>query len=153
VLQMYKPNTGRADIDRLFRNLFGDFNSPAASFWTYDPSSSKVYSDRTGVVPIDVREEDDKFIVTADLPGMDAKDIKVEVDRNIFRLETTVEESNEQDSDGYVVRERRTGSIRRSVRLNHEVDVDKVTSTYKDGVLKIVLPKLEKSQTKQITIN
>ena len=141
------------DIFYISRPFFGDFNSPAASFWTYDPSSSKVYSDVTGVVSIDVREEDDKLIVTADLPGMDTKDIKVEVDRNIFRLEITVAESNEQDSDGYIVRERRMGSVRRSIRLPHEVDVDEVTSTYKDGVLEITLPKLEKSQVKQITIN
>jgi HSP20 family protein len=153
MLQRFRPNTGRADIDRLFQNFFGEFDSPASSFWMYDPSSTKVYSDGVGSVPVDVKEEDDNTIIVVDLPGIDSKDIKVEVSGDLFRLETTASESNEQDSDSYILRERRVGSIRRSIRLHHEVDVDKVTSSHKDGVLEVTLPKLQKSQSKQIIIN
>jgi len=158
MLQRVIPNTGRADVDRLPQNFFGHLISPASSSWSFGPLGPRVSSDSCfgmdiGVVTIDVREKDDKIIVTADLPGIDSKDIKVEVDKNILRLETTVKESNEQDSNGYVVRERKTGSMQRSVHLTSEVDIEKATSTYKDGVLEIILPKVEKAKVKQIVVN
>ena len=146
-----RPNIGNDNLDKVFQNFFGSFMSPATSLWTYDPFAKDSYSQ--GFAPVDIKEDDDNITVTVDLPGIDSKAIKVEVDRNILRIEAALEEAEESDSDGYVVRERQVGSLRRSINLGKDVDIDSATSTHKDGVLEIVLPKTSKSQVKQITVN
>ena len=151
-LQRFRPNTGSRQIDRLFENFFGTFNNPSASIWTQDPLGVKT----TGSFPIDLKDEKDKMIVRADLPGMESDNLKVEVENSVLKIEANVEQSTESESNGtdnYYFKERRTGSMQRSLTLPYKVEVDATTSTYKDGVLEIVLPKVAESQSKQIIIN
>lgn len=149
MLQRFRPNTGRPSVDRLFENFFGEFTNPSSSFWTHDPLDTK----SVGSFPIDLKEEDDRLVVHADLPGIDAKHLSVEVENDILKIQANVEESADvEESEHYYYKERRISSMRRVVSLPHAVDVDNTTSVYKDGVLEIVLPKMEKSKAKQIII-
>ena len=149
MLQRFRPNTGRPSVDRLFENFFGEFTNPSSSFWTHDPLDTK----SVGSFPIVLKEEDDRLVVHADLPGIDAKHLSVEVENDILKIQANVEESADvEESEHYYYKERRISSMRRVVSLPHAVDVDNTTSVYKDGVLEIVLPKMEKSKAKQIII-
>ena len=148
MLQRFRPNTGRPSVDRLFENFFGEFTNPSSSFWTHDPLDTK----SVGSFPIDLKDEDDRLVVHADLPGIDAKHLSVEVENDLLKIQANVEESEDGGSEHYYYKERRVISMKRGVSLPHAVDVDNTTSVYKDGVLEIVLPKVEKSKSKQIII-
>ena len=148
MLQRFRPNTGRPSVDRLFENFFGEFTNPSSSFWTHDPLDTK----SVGSFPIDLKEEDDRLVVHADLPGIDAKNLTVEVENDLLKIQANVDESEDEGSEHYYYKERRVISMKRVVSLPHAVDVDNTTSVYKDGVLEIVLPKVEKSKSKQIII-
>jgi len=148
LLQRFRPNTGRPSVDRLFENFFGEFTNPSSSFWTHDPLDTK----SVGSFPIDLKEEDDRLVVHADLPGIDAKHLSVEVENDLLKIQANVDESEDGGSEHYYYKERRVISMKRVVSLPHAVDVDNTTSVYKDGVLEIVLPKVEKSKSKQIII-
>jgi len=148
MIQKYRPNTGRRDLDRFLEGNFGLLLTTGIS--SYVPNTG--YTERK-LIPIDLRVDGDNMIVRAELPGMDSKNLTVEVDKNWLKIEANAEESNDKDSAGYVIRERRVGSMKRAIRLPHVVDPETTTSTYKDGVLEITLPKAEKSQSRQIPIN
>ena len=148
MLQRFRPNTGRPSVDRLFENFFGEFTNPSSSFWTHDPLDTK----SVGSFPIDLKEEDDRLVVHADLPGIDAKNLTVEVENDLLKIQANVDESEDEGSERYYYKERRFISMKRVLSLPHAVDVDNTTSVYKDGVLEIVLPKVEKSKSKQIII-
>ena len=100
-----------------------------------------------------INEESDKLIVSADLPGVSSDNLTVEVEKDILKITAEVNESETNDSETYHYKERRVSSVKRSIRLPYAVDTDATTSTYRDGVLEIVLPKVEQSTVKQITIN
>ena len=150
MLQRYSPKTGRPDVDRFLEGIFGSFLKPSTSFWSYAPDTGYTAGK---LIPIDLRVDGDNMIVRAELPGMDSKNLTVEVEKNMLKIEANIEESADEDSEGYVIRERRVGSMKRAIRLPHSVDPETTTSTYKDGVLEITLPKAEKSQSRQIPIN
>lgn len=96
--------------------------------------------------PLDMRETDREFVVTVELPGVDKKDIKVDLSDDVLTIEGEKREEKDRESGNYHVIERSWGSFRRSVRLPAEVDRDAVSATFKDGVLEVKLPKTEKEQ-------
>jgi HSP20 family protein len=150
MIQRYRPNTGRRDLDRFLEGVFGSFLNSNTGFWSYTPDKGYTAGK---LIPIDLSVDGDNVIVRAELPGMDSKNLMVEVAKNMLKIEANTEESADEDSEGYVIRERRVGSMKRAIRLPHSVDPETATSTYKDGVLEITLPKAEKSQSRQIPIN
>ncbi len=96
---------------------------------------------------VDVQETDDQFTVTVDLPGLTKDDVDVHVDRNRLMLGASHETSREQDEDGWVRRERISGSFTRTLRLPCEVDVDSCDANMKNGVLRVELKKREGGRT------
>lgn len=101
---------------------------------------------------MEIRESRDTIVVIADLPGVvkDAIDVSVHGDQLTVKGEKKQEkEANEK---GYVRTERFYGSFTRSVTLPCEVDAARVDASYKDGVLKLVLPKKEEAKPQQIQV-
>lgn len=150
MLQKYRPNTGRLDVDRFLEGLFSSFLRPNTGFWSYSPEKGYTAGE---LIPIDLSVDGDNMIVRAELPGMDSKNLTVEVEKNMLKIEANAEKSNDKDSAGYVIRERHVGTMKRAIRLPHAIDPETVTSTYKDGVLEIILPKIEKPKSRQVPIN
>ena len=101
---------------------------------------------------VDVHEETDAYVVTADLPGIQKSDVKVTVDDNVLSLtgERKFEERAEQD--GYRRRERSYGKFSRRFRLPRRVDAAKVDATFKDGVLEVRVAKSEAAKSRTIKI-
>lgn len=121
------------DIDRAFESIFGagattgfqDFPAPPPSF----------------TPRVDVRETDTEVEVKADLPGVDCKDVKVEVADGHLLLSGEKRDEKEENKDGWHVTERTYGSFRRTVALPPYIDWDKCKAAIQDGVLTVTLPK------------
>ena len=101
---------------------------------------------------MDVQETDDEIVVTASLPGVAPEDINVTIEDRVLSIRTESATEEESKDDNYVVRERRAGSYRRSLRLPESVDAENVESGYEHGVLTITLPKREETKAKRIEV-
>ena len=102
---------------------------------------------------VDIYDNDDNFVIKAELPGVDKKDISVDVDGRFLTLKGERSSENEVKEEKYHRRERAYGRFERVFTLPMEVDPDKIKADYEDGVLKIDIPKPEKQKPKQITVH
>lgn len=97
---------------------------------------------------MDFQETGDSYIAKLDMPGMSKEAINVEIDRKVLTVSGDREEGTEvSDSSGYYRKERSASSFKRVINLPGEVKVDKVDAKYENGVLTLVLPKLDPEQT------
>jgi HSP20 family protein len=103
---------------------------------------------------IDVTESDGGYLVKAELPGVDKKDIDVRIDGNRISINAKVERNQEQKEGERVIRrERYAGSFSRAFSLASEVDENAATAEYKDGVLSLSLPKRAAADRKRLSIS
>ncbi len=140
----YTLDTFRQEMDRLFESFFGR-GSGLMPFWSGDLESA--FSPC-----VDIVESDKEIRVSAELPGIDQKDIELSLDNDVLVIRG--EKKNESEHrDRYTYRTERTyGSFSRAVRLPAEVDADKVDASFKNGVLTVTLPKTAVTVTKKIAI-
>lgn len=102
---------------------------------------------------VDVSESDKEYTVVAEIPGAKKEDIEVSVERGTVMISAKVERSSEQKEGERVIRrERYSGAMQRAFTLDTNVDESKVDASYENGVLKVVLPKLEATPQKMITV-
>jgi len=94
----------------------------------------------------DIYETDDKVVAEVELPGLDPKNINVEVKENVLKIEAKAEEKKEEKGKGYYRKEISTGYYKRAVPLPVEVMGKKAEASYQDGILKVTIPK---SKTKK----
>jgi HSP20 family protein len=101
---------------------------------------------------VDVYENEDHFVIKAEIPGIDRKDIGLDVKGRALTLkgERRVDEDLKQENAH--CRERVYGRFERAFTLPSHVDIEKITADYKEGVLRIEIPKPEMAKPKQITI-
>jgi HSP20 family protein len=145
---------GRHEEDDPFRALqrnayrvFDDFVS--------DFSSEPLGRRFTGFSPrVDVTESDKEIKVSAELPGLDEKDIDISVTKKAVIIKGEKKEKTEEKTEGYYKSERTYGSFQRTVPLDCEIDTDKVEASFKKGVLTITLPKTPEAvqETKKIAV-
>ncbi len=100
----------------------------------------------------DVKEKDDEFLIEAEMPGMEKDNINLEINEDYLTITAKNEESNEEKGDNYIRRERRRGTYSRSFYLDN-VNEDEIKAEYDDGILKVHLPKKEKTSVKSRTID
>lgn len=94
---------------------------------------------------VDVKETDKEIIVTAELPGVDLKDIDVSLRSDGLALRGEKLAEKEEKEKGYYRMERSYGSFYRLIPMPYEVDKDATVASYKDGVLKVTLPKAKEA--------
>ena len=128
----------RSEMDDLFNSFFGGWNLPMAE--------SKVWPS------IDISEDDEKVMVSAELPGCKSEDIDINVNGRTLSISGEKKQSQEKKEKGYYYCESSYGSFRRDVNIPSEVDPEKIDATYKDGILEINMPKAEKAKTKKISV-
>jgi HSP20 family protein len=106
---------------------------------------------------VDVREEEDKYVLTAELPGVEENDIDVTLEDGRLKIETRKEESKEAQTDEtvgrYLLRERRKAVYSRSFGLPRDVDRDKIEAAFGNGILTLTLAKAEEAKPRSIKIN
>ena len=103
--------------------------------------------------PIDIEDTDDQIIVQAEIPGLDKDDFKVEIDEDRLILRGQKKMENEERGRGYYYAERRFGAFTRMIPLPSAVDVKKATAKYKNGLLRVVLPKAKNEDTRRIEVH
>ena len=103
-------------------------------------------------IPLDIVQEEDSFVVRASLPGVTPEDIQVSVDQGVLTIKGQTQTEGEHKEGVFVVRERRSGSFQRSLRLPDTVDADGAEPNFNNGVLTITLPKVESKRAKQLTV-
>lgn len=132
-------------MDRFFDDAFGDV-------FDVDRPSELAPVSRSWAPPVDIVETDDAFIATADLPGLTKDDIEVSLEDNV--LTVSGERMYEKNGDEGTFRrvERAYGSFRRSFTLPSGVDAAKVDASFKDGVLKLTMPKSATAKARKIQI-
>ena len=90
---------------------------------------------------VDVANNDDKFVLTADLPGFDREEIELRIDDAVVTITAEGHQETDKTDANYLHRERRTASVQRRVRLPEAVDDEAATATYHNGVLTVTVPK------------
>ena len=129
--------------DRMNR-LFDD----AGSTWrTDEPAATTSWSPS-----VDIFETEGEIVVKAELPGMDRKDIQLNLENNVLSLRGERKFQKETKDDNYHRIERSYGVFSRAFSIPATVDEERIRADYKDGVLKIVLPKKDQAKPKQIKI-
>lgn len=97
---------------------------------------------------VDIKEEEQQFIVEADLPGVKKENIKLDYHDGLLSIHIEQEESKEEESKNYVHRERRLSTMERHLNLG-ELDIEKIEANLIDGVLTIKAPKLAVVESKK----
>jgi HSP20 family protein len=135
------------EIDRLFEELDGGFVRAPGAFAT-------ALMNAAAFPAIDFVETDKAFELTADVPGMAEKDIRLEVINGVLRITGETKDEKEEKRRDYYMSERRHGSFERRVRIPDGVDADKIEATFKNGLLAVTLPKTAEAQApaKQIPV-
>ena len=99
-----------------------------------------------------VSEAKGDLVVKAELPGIDPKDIDISLDEGVLTIKGEKRQEKEEKQEGYHLIERRYGSFTRSIRLPGEIQNERINASYKNGVLKITLPKSEEAKKREIKI-
>jgi HSP20 family protein len=134
----------REEMHDLLSHFFGDGNrtSPLHA-WAggFDPMPR-----------MDLAESADDVAVTVELPGVDPKEVNIQVTGNVLTVSGECKQEKEEKKRDYHSMERSFGSFRRSVQLPSTVDADKVDATFKNGVLTVKLSKHAETKPKRITV-
>ncbi len=101
---------------------------------------------------VDISETDDEIVLHAELPGLQKGDVSISLQDNVLSLEGEKKSTEEDREKSYYRLERSYGKFQRSFVLPAAVQGDKVKAKFKDGVLKVVLPKAEEAKPKQIDV-
>jgi HSP20 family protein len=134
-----------------FRRFEEMMNMMFENFWGRPTSRRLLPSgERGAIVPaeyrepfIDMKEGDKEIIATAEMPGLEKKDIKINVTEDMLEISTETKQEEKKEEKGYIYRERRSGSYYRAISLPSSVDPDNSRATYENGVLEIKMPKTE----------
>lgn len=90
---------------------------------------------------VDIANNDDEFVLTADLPGFDREEIDLTIDDAVVTISAERHTETDETDANYLHRERRTASVQRRVRLPEAVDDEAATAAYHNGVLTVTVPK------------
>ena len=131
-LVRWEPIRESRPLQREFDRLFGTF---------FDVSPANGGSAKRFVPAIDLRESDDSYVLTADLPGVEKDDIKVELADGVLTIAGERRAESAQAQEGYQRIERASGSFTRSLTLPKGTDPASLTATYVNGVLTVRIPK------------
>jgi HSP20 family protein len=145
-MRSFLPSIKRHDwIARPDRDYFDRFFD---DFWP-----TLLSTEETAWVPVfDMSETDSELVVKVEVPGMDSKDINLALSDGCLTISGEKKHEKEEGDENYHRTERHYGAFCRNIALPVDVDPDKVDATYKNGVLKITLPKAESAATKKIEI-
>jgi len=145
-LMRWNPIRDMFNLRYQMNHLFNDVFKPVIpdddrlSMWNWNPT-------------VDIYDNDENIVIKAELPGIDKKDIVIDVKDGMLTLKGERSSDNEVKDEKYYRRERTFGKFERTFRLPAKVDPEKISADYKDGVLKINIPKPEEIKPKQITVH
>ncbi|MFN0146728.1 MAG: Hsp20/alpha crystallin family protein [Dehalococcoidia bacterium] len=132
----------RSVMDRLFDQSFGRF--PALRNGGEELGAA--------ALGLDVFETNEEYVVKAAIPGVDPKDVDIQVEDDVLTIKGEFQQKDEANEENYLRRELRYGAFQRSLRLPPTVDAEKAAASFEHGVLKLTLPKKAEARAKTIKI-
>lgn len=136
-------STIQREMDDFFRRVFGSLT----------PSGLFRKEFRGEWYPaIDCYMKDNNFVIHADIPGVDPKDVDISVAGNVLTIRGTRKADLEEKREGYLFHETSFGGFERSLTLPEGVDASKVHATYRNGVIELVMPAKAEALPKKIKI-
>ena len=134
-----------------FENLLDRYNKSGGKNLSKQYGTDLSFAD--WAPSVDIEEAEDKYVIKADLPGVDKKDINVKLENGVLSIRGEKQTEKETGKDTKQHRtERFYGTFARSFTLPEAVKADKVDASYKDGVLLLAIPKAEEAKPKSIDI-
>lgn len=138
------------EMDRMFDSFFGrGWTRPWRMEW---PSFPEMKAMEGKLVKMDVVDREADVLVRAEMPGVEKKDIDVSVTDNTVTVKGSTHHEEKEEKGDYYRREISSGSFSRTVMLPAEVDGSKAKADFKDGILELVLPKIEKSKRHSVRV-
>jgi len=129
----------RREMDDLWRRFFGE--TPLAH-----------WAGEEWWPTVDVSETKDNFMIKAELPGMDEKDMSVTISGNVLTIKGEKKKEEEEKDEHHYRAERYYGSFQRSFQLPSSIKADKIEADFEKGILKVTLPKVEEAKKKEVKI-
>ncbi len=127
------------ELERLFERMGQQF-AEASDRWDGDEPLGALMDDRDSM-RVDLADEDEQYVATVDLPGFEPGDVDVTLSDRTLQITADREEEIDEANRRYIRQERHRRSLRRMIKLPHEVDEANVVATMNNGVLTIKLPK------------
>lgn len=147
-----RPLSPFEEMDRLFENLF-------PRRWMHPfrwdmPSLAELGAPLDIKMPrVDIIERDNEVVVKAEMPGVNKDDLDVSVTENSVTIKGCTSHEEKEEKGDYYRCEISSGSFSRTVMLPGNVDSDKAKATFRDGILELTIPKMEKSKRKSVSID
>jgi len=132
----YEPWALFGRLHRQLEQAFGDTDAASISW----------------IPRVDVREENERFVVTADLPGVEGKDIEITADEGVLTISGQRGSAKKTAGEGYERVERASGSFRRRFTLPESADAGAIKATHANGVLELSIPKRPQAQPRRIEV-
>ncbi|AWI07465.1 heat shock protein Hsp18 [Clostridium drakei] len=132
---------GEDIFDSFFNNFFGED--------TFYPSNISTFGNG---FKVDLKEDENNYMIEADLPGIKKENIDISLNNNYLTISAKRQDDVEDKNGNYVRRERRYGEFKRSFYIDN-VDENAIDASFSDGVLKVILPKKEKIKESQRRID
>jgi HSP20 family protein len=133
-------------------NLFDQFNDEMNRYLSLSREGA-ANQEHKWQPAVDIREEENCYLITADVPGVNNKDIDVTLEDGVLSIKGARNTETEASETGYRRRERTYGTFMRQFTLPDTVDVNEISAIARDGVLEVTIPKQEKPAAKKITVN
>jgi HSP20 family protein len=142
---MREIDTLRRDMEKLFGDTFEPFNRKD---WL-----PGIAGHHDGIVPnVDMLDKKNEIVVKAQLAGVEKDDVDLTITRDSVTIKGEIRKEEEERKEDYYCSECTYGSFKRTIPLPVEIDMDKAKAVFKNGVLKLILPKLEEAKTKETKI-
>ncbi len=148
----------QSEVNRLF-SQFGGFNSDQGR--NDRASNDRAKNDRAKnghdnesqwMLPVDVLETSDAIKFKAALPGVDAKNVEIDVNENVLSLTARREHEENIEASNYHWIEQQYGTFSRSLTLPRYADTEKIEASYQNGILEIIVPKKESSKPRRVQL-
>ncbi len=139
-------------LRRNYFPIYKDFGSLLDNFLTTQTEDAS-FGDLSRWAPaVDIKEEKNRFLVIADLPGVEKDDIHISLENNILTLQGSRSYEKRDTQEGYSRVERSLGQFHRQFTLPQTAEETKISAKYKNGILEISIPKKEQALEKRIEV-
>ena len=132
-------------LPTITRKTFRPFYVPNV----FDDEFFPVFQNKTNSMPsVNIREDDKKYSLELAVPGIDKKDLKIDINEDVLTIASETKNESEEKREGYKRKEFSYSSFCRSFYIPENVEREKIEASYKDGILSVSLPKQEEEKSK-----
>jgi HSP20 family protein len=133
-------------------NLFNQFNDEMNRYMSITRENA-ANQEHEWTPAVDIREEENRYLITADIPGVNSKDIDITLEEGVLAIKGERKTETEVSEQGYRRRERTYGTFMRQFTLPDTVDSTNISAAASDGVLEVTIPKQAKPEPRRITVS